>query len=121
MPRKTTAKQSAQSPIQNRKQELERQAEQIKQELSKTREFLDKAPALIAEVQRKQQRAIIERFQRPQRLGGPSDIRYDFDPGRRRKPPKPLRKERSKAPLVTLLLLAAFCAVMYYAWRVMWH
>ena len=121
MPRKTAATQSAPTSIQRQKQELERHAERIKQELGKTREFLDKAPALVAEAQRKQQREVIERFHRPSRIEGPADFRLELIGTRPAKPVRKLRKDRSIAPLVTLLLLAGFCAGVYYAWRVLWQ
>ena len=121
MPPKAAAKKANHSAIEAKKRELERKAEQVKAKLNETQEFLDKAPALQAEVQHKQQRAIIERYQRPARIEGPADFRAELVGTRKHRPPKRLRKERSKAPFVTLLLLIGFCAVMYYAWRVLWH
>ena len=121
MPRKTAATKGSHSPIQSKKQELERHADQLRAQLSQTRDFLDKAPAMIAEVQRKQQRAIIERYHRPSPIEGPADFRLEFVRNRNTKPPKRLRRERSKAPFVTLLLLVGFCIVVYYGWHVLWQ
>lgn len=120
MPRKPAAKSRTRSPIQNKTQEVERDAEQIRAKLRQTREFLDKAPAMIAEVQRKEHRDRIARYEQPPRLDGPGDFRLGFVRGRSPKPPK-LRKERSKAPVVTLLLLVGFAFVAYFAWRVLWQ
>ena len=121
MPPKAAARKANQTAIEAKKRELEHQTEKLRAKLSETKDFLDKAPALQAEVQRKQQRAIIERYQRPARIEGPADFRAELVGTRRYKPPKRLRKERSIAPFVTLLLLIGFCAVMYYAWRVLWQ
>jgi hypothetical protein len=120
MPRKTTARHGTQSHIQTKAQELERQAEKIKAELLKTRAFLDKAPELIADVQRKEHRERIARYEQPPRLDGPGDFRLELVSGRSSKPTR-LRKERSKAPLVTLVLVVGFAFVAYYAWRVLWN
>jgi hypothetical protein len=121
MPRKPARKSGSQSPIQTRQQELDLLAEQLKERLARTQDFLKKAPEVKSEAERRQQRAIFERFSRPPRIEGPGDYRIDFVSGQSKKRPPRLRKERSKTPLVTLLLLIVFCCVAYYAWRALWQ
>jgi hypothetical protein len=121
MRRKPARKTTGQSPIQAKQQEIDAQVEQIKQRLARTEEFLKKVPEVRDEAARRQQRAIVERFSRPPQIEGPGDYRIDLVAGRSRKPPPRLRKERSKAPLVTLVLLIAFSLVIYYAWQVLWR
>lgn len=117
MPRKSDRKRETRSPIHDRQRELDLHARQIKEKLDATRAFLKKAPEIKAEVTRKQQRAIFERFGGPARVAGPPDIRLELVQSKTAKPPRSLRKDRSKAPLVTVLLLGIFIAVVYYAWR----
>ena len=121
MSRKTERKSTGASPIQTRQQELDARAEQVKAKLSRTREFLEKVPVLKQEAQKKQQREIFDRFNRPARLEGPADFRLDFVRGKKSPPPRKLRKERSYAPLLTLLLLVTFIVVAYYAWKALWQ
>lgn len=121
MSRKTDRKATGASPIHARQQELEAKAEQVKAKLSEMRQFLEKVPALKDEAQKKQQRAIYDRFNRPARIEGPGDFRLDFVPGKKPSPPRKLRKERSKAPLLTLALLVTFIVVAYYAWRALYR
>jgi hypothetical protein len=121
MSRKTDRKSKGLPAIQTRKQELEAQAAQLKAKLNQTREFLEKAPALKEEAQRKQQRAIFDRFNRPARVEGPVDFQLRYDASRNAAPPKRLRRERSKTPWVTLLLLAVFAVVVYFSWKALWQ
>jgi len=121
MSRKPDHKSTGASPIHARRQELEARAQQVKAKLSQTRQFLEKVPALKDEAQKKQQREIFDRFNRPARLEGPADFRLDFVAGKRSAPPRKLRKERSKAPLFTLLLLVTFLVVAYFAWKSLWQ
>jgi hypothetical protein len=121
MSRKTDRKSTSESPIQSRQQQLAQQEQQVKVRLNQTREFLQQVPALKDEVKKKQQRELIDRFNHPARLEGPTDFRLNFDRGRTSAPPRKLRKERSKAPLVTLLLLVTFVIVAYYAWKALWQ
>ena len=118
MPRKPARKSPDQTPIEAKQRELELLEDAIKQKLALTEDFLKKAPEVKNEAARRQQRAIFERFSRPPQIEGPGDYRIDFVPGGKPKPPRRLRKERTKAPLVTLLLLIAFGIVVYYAWHV---
>lgn len=120
MSRKPDRKSTGASPIQTRQQELEAKAEQVKAKLNQTRQFLEKVPALKDEAQKKQQRAIDDRFNRPARLEGPADFRLDFVAGKKATVPRKLRKERSKAPLFTLLLLVTFIVVAYFAWKALY-
>jgi hypothetical protein len=118
MPRKSDRKPTVASPIHSRQQQLARQEEALKAKLSQTRKFLDKVPALKDEVQKKQQRELVDRFNRPARLEGPVDFRLDFVAQKGAKPPPRLRHERrSKAPLLTLALLILFLAVAYFTWK----
>jgi hypothetical protein len=119
MPRKSDRQQGPPSPLLSKQRELEREAAQIKARLNETREFLDKAPDLKAEAQRRRQQEAFERYNRPSRIEGPLDYRLEFVPNKTHSQPRPLRKDRSKAPLITFLLLVAFGVVVYYAWRVL--
>lgn len=121
MPRKPDRKSSSESPIQAKQEQLSKLAENVKAQLSQTRDFLDKVPTLKDEAQKKQQQEIFDRFNRPAPIEGPADFRLNFDPGRKSKQPRKLRKERSKAPLFTLLLLVTFVVVAYYAWKALWQ
>ena len=62
MPRKSDRKPEVESPIRSRQHQLAQMEAQVKAKLSKTKEFLEKAPALKDEAQKKQQRAIVDRF-----------------------------------------------------------
>ena len=117
MPRKPDRKPTVASPIHSKQQQLAQQEAQLKSQLNRTQKFLEKVPALKDEAQKKQQREIFDRFNRPARLEGPVDFRLDFVAAKRAKPPRKLRKERSKTPIVTLMLLVIFFVVAYFAWR----
>lgn len=121
MAKKSDRKPTAESPIQSRQQQLALQEAKLKAQLNRTEEFLKKVPALKDEVQKKQQRALVDRFNRPARLEGPVDFRLDFVAAKKSSPPKKLRKERSKAPLLTFVLLVAFVVVAYFAWKSLWQ
>jgi hypothetical protein len=119
MPRKTDRQAEKQSPILAKKLELERKAAQLSAELNQTRDFLKKVPDLKAAAQQRRQKETLDRHTRPTRIEGPADFRLEFTPGKPLKPPRRLRKDRSKAPLITFLLLVAFGIVVYYAWCVL--
>ena len=121
MPRKSNRQPGSQSPLSSKQQELEQQSVQLKAKLNQTREFLSKAPDLKAEAQRRRQRAAFDRHNRPSRIEGPPDYRLEFVSTKPFSPPRRLRKDRSKAPLVTFILLMAFAGVVYYAWGVLWQ
>ena len=121
MPRKSDRKPIGDSPIQSKQQQLAQMETQLKAKLSKTQEFLEKVPALKNEVQKKQQREIYDRFNRPARLEGPADFRLNFVAEKKHARPRKLRKERSKAPLITLILLVTFIIVAYFAWKSLWQ
>ena len=121
MPRKPDRKPGSQSPIQDKQRELDLRARQLKARLEQTRAFLEKAPVIKAEVTRRQQRAIFERYTRPSRIEGPADFRLELVTPKGAKPPRRLRKERSKAPIVTVVLLIALSAVVFYVWHVLWQ
>jgi len=121
MPRKSDRKPNGDSPIQSKQQQLAQMEAQLKAKLGKTQEFLGKVPALKDEVKKKQQREIVDRFNRPARLEGPADFRLDFVAGKKPAKPRKLRRERSKAPLISLLLLVTFIVVAYYAWKSIWQ
>jgi hypothetical protein len=107
-------------PINRRQQALEAQQAKLKQELDDLRKFQQKAPELKAQAQKREQQEIISLYRRPVRVEGPADYRYDFVPSKPAKQ-RVLRKERSKAPVLTVVLLVTFCCVMAYAVRTLWH
>lgn len=74
-----------------------------------------------AEAQKRAQQEIIARRTRPVRVEGPADRRYDNLASRGKAKPRKLRKERSMAPVLTLVLFVTFCCVMAYAVRTLWH
>ncbi len=121
MPRKSDRKPEVESPIRSKQQHLAQLEAQVKAKLSKTQTFLEKAPALKDEAQKKQQRAIVDRFNRPARLEGPVDFRLDFVAAKNAQPAKKLRKERAGFPVITIVLLAAFMLVAYFAWKSLWQ
>lgn len=121
MPRKSDRKPEVESPIRSKQQHLAQLEAQVKAKLSKTQTFLEKAPALKDEAQKKQQRAIVDRFNRPARLEGPVDFRLDFVAAKSAHPAKKLRKERTGFPVITIVLLAAFVLVAYFAWKSLWQ
>ena len=121
MPRKSDRKPDGESPLHSKQQHLAQLEAQVKAKLNKTQEFLVKAPALKDEAQKKQQREIVDRFNRPALIEGPVNFRLDFVAAKNVAPPKRLRKERSKAPLLTLVLLVAFVVVAYFAWKSLWQ
>lgn len=120
MPPKASAKKGSPSLIQSQKQELERHAQQLREKLAKTQTFLQEAPKLIAAKQQQEHRERIAKYEQPPRLDHPGDFRMEFVGKFQPKPPK-LRKERSIAPFVTLLLLVAFAFVFYFGWRTLWQ
>ncbi len=121
MPRKSDRKATVESPILSKQQQLAQQEAQLKAQLDETRSFLKKAPVLKDEAQKKQQQEILDRFNRPTQIEGPANFRLNFDSGKPTPPPRKLRKERSKAPLVTLALLVTFVVVLYFAWKSIWQ
>lgn len=121
MARKPERQPNGDSPIKSKQQQLTQMEAQVKAKLSKTQAFLEKVPALKTEVQKKQQREIYDRFNRPASIEGPADFRLNFVAEKKRVKPRKLRKERSKAPLVTLILLVTFIVVAYFAWKSLWQ
>jgi hypothetical protein len=119
MSRKTEPKSKGLSSIQKKLQELEATAAQTKAKLNQARQFLDKAPELKEKAKIKQQRAIFDRFNRPVRVEGPADFQLEYVGSRQPARPKRLRHER-RIPWFTLVLLAVFALVAYYAWADMW-
>ena len=122
MPRKPDRKSDGSTlHLTKKQQQLDQQAAQAKAELSKTQQFLKKAPEMKKAAELKQQRELVDRFNRPAVLEGPHHFRLNYDHVKPRKPAPKLRKERSKAPLVTLSLLVMFVVVAYFAWKSIWH
>jgi hypothetical protein len=117
MSRKPDRKSATLPAIEAKKQQLEAKQAELKAKLNKTRQFLEKAPALKEEVQRKEQRAIFDRFNRPAKLEGPVNFRLDYEGPKNPKPPRPLRGERARIPWFTLLLFVIFAVVTYYSWK----
>lgn len=120
MSRKSDRKPEVESPIRSKQQHLAQLEAQVKAKLNKTKAFLEKAPALKDEAQKKQQREIVDRFSRPARIEGPVDFRLDFVAAKNSGPAKKLRKERSGIPIITIVLLVAFLCVAYFAWKSLW-
>jgi hypothetical protein len=108
-------------PIKNRRKVLDDQAAKLKAKLNQAQNFLEKAPALKAEAQKREQQEILSTYRRPVRVEGPSDFRYELAGNKARARPPRLRKERSKQPLLTLVLLVAFVFVAIYAVRTLWQ
>ena len=121
MSRRPTTQPKSPSPLDKKQRELELKAAKLKADLQNTQQFLSKAPEMKAEVQKRQQEELVTRYQRPQRVEGPADIRYDFRKGSAPSRRVTLRKERSKAPILTFLLMVTFSAVVIYACRVLLH
>ncbi len=106
------------TPLANKQRELEAKAAKLQADLQNTRQFLNKAPEMKAQVQKREQQELVTRYQRPQRVEGPADIRFDFRKGSTPSRRVTLRKERSKAPILTFVLMLTFSAVVIYACRV---
>jgi hypothetical protein len=119
MAKKSDRKSTLESPIHSKQQQLAMQEAQIKAKLDQTKKFLEKVPAIKDEARKKQQREIVDRFNRPARIEGPvaPNFRLDFVATKQTSTQKKLRKERSKAPLVTFALLVTFVVVAYFAWK----
>ena len=109
-----------QTPLHQKKTDLELKAEKLKAEISQTQQFLQKAPQLKNAAQKREQQEILNSYRRPARIEGPVDYRYDLVKPKPSKPPI-LRKERSKAPLLTIALLITLGVVAYYTWRTLLH
>jgi hypothetical protein len=108
------------NPINRRQRALDEQTENLKAELEKLQKFQQKAPELKAEARRREQQEILSTYRRPVRLEGPADFRYEVS-GTKKAKPRKLRKERSSAPVLTLVLFVTFCCVVAYAVRTLWH
>jgi hypothetical protein len=108
-------------PIKNRRKALNDQAAKLKAKLEQAQQFLEKAPTLKAAAQRREQQEILSTYRRPVRVEGPTDFRYELAGTKAGARPPRLRKERSKQPLLTLVLLVAFVFVALYAVRTLWH
>jgi hypothetical protein len=108
------------NPINRRQKALAEQTANLKAELEKLQKFQQKAPELKAEARKREQQEILSTYRRPVRLEGPSDFRYEVTGGKKPRPRK-LRKERSHAPVLTLVLFVTFCCVVAYAVRTLWH
>lgn len=117
MPRKSDRKPTVESPIHSKQHQLAEQEAKLKAQLDRTQGFLKKVPKLKDEAKKKQQREILDRFNRPAQIEGPAHFRLNFDTGKKSAPPRKLRRERSKAPLITAVLLVTFLVVAYFAWR----
>ena len=121
MPRKSDRKPDGESPLHSKQQLLAQLEAQVKAKLNRTQEFLEQAPSLKDEAKKKQQREIVDRFNRPALIEGPVNFRLDFVAAKNAAPAKKLRKERTKAPLLTLVLLVTFVVVAYFAWKSLWQ
>lgn len=109
------------SPINRRQQALDEQSAKLKAELEKLQRFQQKAPELKAEARKREQQEILSTYRRPVRVEGPADHRYDAVGSRPSAKPRKMRKERSGAPVLTVVLFVTFCCVVAYAVRTLWH
>ncbi len=119
MSRRPTTPPKAATPLDAKQRELQAKADKLRADLQSTRQFLDRAPEMKAEVQKRQQHELVQRYQRPQRVEGPADVRFDLRKGSTPSRRVTLRKERSKAPILTFFLMLAFSAAVIYACRVL--
>ena len=117
MAKKSDHKPTVESPILQKQQQLSKREAELKAQLGKTEEFLKKAPVLKDKAQKKQQQELLTRFTRRNPVEGPIGFQFDFVRAKQFTPTKKLRKERSKAPLITFVLLAIFVVVAYFAWK----
>ncbi len=117
MPKKSDRKSSVESALDSKQQELAIREAKLKAQLGKTEEFLKKAPLLKDKAQKKVQQELLNRFTHRNPVEGPIGFQFDFLGSKQSTPPKKLRKERSKAPLITFALLAIFVVVTYFAWK----
>jgi hypothetical protein len=97
------------NPINRRQKALDEQTANLKAELEKNPEVPAESARAKAEARRREQQEILSTYRRPVRLEGPSDFRYEVSGGKKAKPRK-LRKERSSAPVLTLVLFVTFAA-----------
>jgi hypothetical protein len=110
-----------QNPINRRQKALDEQSASLKAELEKIERFKQKAPELKAEARKREQQEILSTYRRPVRLEGPTDFRYELVGSKPKAKQRKLRKERSRAPILTLILFVTFCCVVAYAVRTLWH
>src|SRR5687768_4689140 len=109
------------NPINRRQKALDEQSANLKAELEKLQRFQQKAPELKAEAQKREQQEILSTYRRPVRLEGPTDFRYELVGSKAKPKQRKLRKERSRAPVLTVILFVTFCCVVAYAVRTLWH
>ncbi len=110
------------TPLDKKKSALSAEADQLKEKLQQARRFLQDAPNMKAEAQRKEQQELLNRFRRPARVEGPSDFRLELVNGKGGSKPRTLRRERSLVPMLTTVFLLVACSVvLYYAVRVLQH
>jgi|GEM_PF-1462342 len=124
MPRRTDrhSTQKDATPLDNKKTALLAEADQLKAKLQQARRFLQEAPNMKAEAQRKEQQELLNRYRRPTRVEGPSDFRLEMVGTRPAGRPRTLRREKSLAPLLTTIFLLIACAVVLtYAIQVLRH
>ena len=110
-----------QNPINRRQKALDEQRANLKAELERLQKFQQKAPELKEEARKREQQEILSTYRRPVRLEGPTDFRYELAGSKGKTKPRKLRKERSRAPVLTLILFVTFCCVVAYAVRTLWH
>ena len=109
------------NPINRRQQALEEQAARMKAELAALQTFRQRVPELKEEARKREQQEILHTYRRPVRIEGPSDHRFDANAAKPGVKPRTMRKERTRAPILTLVLFVTFCCVMAYAVRTLWH
>jgi hypothetical protein len=116
MPRRPNQKHKEKdpTPLDKKQQALLAQADALKKKLQDTRSFLQEAPGLKAEAQRKEQQEILNRFRRPARIEGPSDFRLELANGKGGGKPRTLRHERNLGPMMLSFVLVIACTVIFY-------
>ncbi len=117
--RKEKSKEKDPTPLDQKTIALKAEAEQLKAKLQQARRFLQEAPGMKAEAQRKEQQELLNKYRKVARIEGPADFRLELVNGRAATKPRRLRHERTGAPVVTVLLLIACCVVFYYAMHVL--
>jgi len=108
-------KQTGPSPVGAKQQEVREREAKIREELERTRRFLEEAPKKKAEVEQRRREELLTRAGRVGRIDGPIDHRFNSVGGATTPRHRPLRKERNYDQLVFVFLLILFGFVIYWA------
>src|SRR5262245_57830963 len=112
--RPARTKQDEETPLHKKQNALKAEADQIKAKIQQARQFLQQAPGMKAEAQRKEQQEILNKFRRPARIEGPSDFRLELVGSKAQAKPRTLRHERNWGPMVLSVVLLVGCVVVFY-------